>query len=103
MSGHHIGLYGQGFTYDFELGARGQLSEFSYGAGVSYGYALPVLKSLNLDFCLGFGYLGGDYKVYDPDGGCYVWKETRGRHYFGPLRLEISLVWLIGRQKEEGN
>lgn len=103
LSGHHIGLYGQGFTYDFELGARGQLSEFSYGAGVSYGYALPVSKSLNLDFCLGFGYLGGDYKVYDPDGGCYVWKETRGRHYFGPSRLEISLVWLIGRQKEEGN
>lgn len=24
LSGHHLGLYGQAFTYDFELGGRGQ-------------------------------------------------------------------------------
>lgn len=104
LSGHHVGVYGQGFTYDFELSPDGgQISELTYGAGVSYGYALPVAKSLNLDFCVGFGYLGGDYKVYEPHDGCYVWQETRGRNYLGPSKLEISLVWLIGRQNKEGS
>ena len=96
LSGHHIGIYGQGLTYDFDLGKTGIISEFSYGAGVEYGYSLPVTKSLNIDFGVGFGYLGGEYKVYDPMDGCYVWKETRQRHWFGPTRAEISLVWLIG-------
>ncbi|MFK2066771.1 DUF3575 domain-containing protein, partial [Bacteroides fragilis] len=27
----------------------------------------------------------------------YVRKETRQRHWFGPTKAEISLVWLIGR------
>lgn len=103
LSGHHVGAYCQGFTYDFALSPNrgGQISELTYGTGVSYGYALPVAKSLNLDFCLGFGYLGGDYKVYVPQDGCYVWQETRGRNYFGPSKFEISLVWLIGLHKKE--
>lgn len=96
LSGHHVGLYGQGLTYDFDLGKTGIISKLSYGAGVEYGYSLPVTKSLNIDFGVGFGYLGGEYKVYDPMDGCYVWKETRQRHWFGPTRAEISLVWLIG-------
>ncbi|MBR5013669.1 MAG: DUF3575 domain-containing protein [Bacteroidales bacterium] len=102
LCGHHLGIYSQGFTYDFELGARGFISDFSYGAGLDYGYSLPIAKFLNLDFSLGFGYLGGEYKIYDPDDGCYVWKETRGRQYLGPSKLEISLIWVIGRQQKEG-
>lgn len=98
LSGHHLGLYGQAFTYDFELGGRGQISDFSYGGGIAYGYALPVGKSLNLDFSIGLGYLGGEYKIYDPEDGCYVWKETRQRHWMGPTKAEVSLVWVIGRK-----
>lgn len=98
LSGHHVGLYGQGLTYDFDLGKTGIISKFSYGAGVEYGYSLPVAKSLNIDFGVGFGYLGGEYKVYDPMDSCYVWKETRQRHWFGPTRAEVSLVWLIGNK-----
>ena len=28
---------------------------------------------------------------------CYVWQATKERHWFGPTKAEISLVWLIGR------
>lgn len=98
LSGHHVGLYGQGLTYDFDLGKTGILSHLSYGVGAEYGYSLPVTKSLNIDFGVGLGYLGGEYKVYDPMDGCYVWKETRQRHWFGPTKAEISLVWLIGNK-----
>lgn len=98
LSGHHLGLYVQGYKYDFELGGRGQLAELTYGGGLAYGYALPLGRALNLDFSIGMGYLGGEYKVYDPEDGCYVWKETRQRHWMGPTKAEVSLVWVIGRK-----
>jgi hypothetical protein len=98
LSGHHVGIYGQGLTYDFDLGKAGILSQLSYGVGLEYGYSLPVTEALNIDFGIGFGYLGGEYKVYEPMDGCYVWQETRQRHWFGPTRAEVSLVWLIGNK-----
>lgn len=98
LSGHHIGLYAQGVTYDFCLGSTGILSNLSYGGGLEYGYSVPIGRTLNLDFGIGAGYLGGEYKVYEPIDDHYVWKETRQRHWFGPTKAEISLVWLIGNK-----
>lgn len=98
LSGHHIGIYAQALTYDFEYGSTGFLSEFSYGGGLEYGYSLPVSRTLNIDFSIGCGYLGGEYKVYDPIDDHYVWRETRQRHWFGPTKAEISLVWNIGNK-----
>lgn len=59
LIGHHLGIYLQGLTYDFEWGGEGYLSHWTYGAGISYGYSLPVARRFNLDFGLGVGYLGG--------------------------------------------
>ena len=106
LTGHHLGLYGQLFTYDFELGATGYMGgkpggtlweKMNYAVGLEYGYSLPVARRLNLDFVIGVGYWGGEYHTYDPIDDHYVWKETRQRHWFGPTKAEISLVWLIGR------
>ena len=96
LSGHHLGVYCQCYTYDYELGERGQMSPMTYGAGIEYGYSVPLGRSLNLDFGLGLGYLGGEYYIYDPDQGCYVWERTMQRHWFGPTKFEISLVWILG-------
>lgn len=98
LTGHHIGAYAQIVTYDFELGGRGYLADrWSYAAGVSYGYSLPVAKRLNIDFSIGLGYMGGEYKEYLPQDGHYVCQSTKRRHWIGPTKAEISLVWLIGR------
>lgn len=97
LTGHHLGLYAQMLTYDFELGGTGILSKLSYGVGLEYGYSLPVGRRLNLDFGIGVGYLGGEYKKYIPEDNCYVWQSTNRRHWLGPTKAEISLVWLIGR------
>ena len=98
FSGHHVGLYGQIVTYDFELGGKGYLGDkWSYGGGVAYGYSLPVGHRFNVDFTLGIGYLGGSYKEYIPLDGHYVWQTTKNRRWFGPTKAGISLVWLIGR------
>lgn len=96
LTGHHIGVYGQGFTYDLEWGKKGYISDFSYGGGVSYGYSVAASRRLHFDFTLGLGYLGGKYKTYEPQDGHYVWQETRNRRWVGPTKLEVSLVWLIG-------
>lgn len=96
LTGHHLGFYLQGLTYDFERGSTGYLSKVSYATGLEYGYTKPIGKRLNLDFSIGMGYLGGEYMVYDPIEAHYVWKETRQRHWIGPTKAEISLVWLIG-------
>ena len=61
LAGHHIGIYGQMVTYDFEMGGRGYMggrpggtfwNKANYGVGLEYGYSLPVGRRLNLDFSL---------------------------------------------------
>lgn len=106
LAGHHLGLFGQLFTYDFEWGGKGYMGgqpggtlwdKFNYAAGIEYGYSWPVARRLHLDFVLGVGYWGGKYHKYIPLDGHYVWKETRNRHWVGPVKAEISLVWLLGK------
>lgn len=105
-TGHHLGIYGQAFTYDFETGHKGYIGgkpggtlwdKLNYAIGVEYGYSLPISRRLNLDFTLGVGYWGGEYHEYIPSDGHYVWQSTKQRHWFGPTKAEVSLIWLIGR------
>ena len=106
LTGHHIGIYGQAFTYDFEWGGKGYMGgepggtlwdKTNYAVGMEYGYSLPVANRLNIDFTLGVGYWVGKYYEYIPLDGHYVWQTTKNRRWFGPTKGEISLVWLIGR------
>lgn len=106
LTGHHIGIYGQMLTYDFAFGGLGQIGgvpggaiwdRANYGVGLEYGYSLPIAKRFNLDFTLGAGYFGGEYQEYLPEDNCYVWQATKRRHWIGPTKAEISLVWLLGR------
>lgn len=106
LTGHHLGLYGQMLTYDFETGGKGYMGgrpggtlwdKMHWGVGLEYGYSLPVGRRLNLDLGIGVGYLGGEYREYTPQDGHYLWQRTKKRHWFGPTKAEVSLVWLIGR------
>ncbi len=106
LTGHHLGLYGQIFTYDFEWKGTGYMGgkpggtlweSPNWAVGLEYGYSLPIGRRLNLDFAVGIGYWGGEYFTYEPLDGHYVWKSTKDRHWFGPTKAEISLVWLLGR------
>ena len=97
LTGHHVGIYGQGLTYDFEVGKKGFLAaQPNWSAGLEYGYSLPIAKVLNLDFTLGLGYHWGIFEEYLPIDGHFVWQATKKRQYIGPTKLEVSLVWLLG-------
>lgn len=97
LHGHHIGVYGQMITHDVEFGGRGyQAANWCFGGGLEYGYSTALTHSLNLDFSIGLGYLDGKYKEYIPMDTHYVWQATKQRHWWGPTKAEVSLVWLIG-------
>lgn len=97
FTGHHLGVYGQLFTFDFEWGKKGWLGdEWNYGGGLEYGFALPIARRLHIDFSLGLGYQGGKYKEYLPIEGHYVWQATKRRHYWGVTQAKISLVGWLG-------
>lgn len=114
LTGHHIGLYAQMFTYDFETGDRGYMGgkpggnlweKCNFGGGIEYGYSHPIARRLNLDFTIGMGYFTGDYYEYLPEDDCYVWQTIKTRKWFGPTKAEISFVYLLGRNnynKEKG-
>ncbi len=104
LQGHHVGVYVQAYTYDFAWNGKGILGgesgghffdRVNYGVGAEYGYSLPIYHCLNIDFTLGLGYFGGIYYDYTFDEDCYVWQATKRRHFFGPTKAEVSLVWRI--------
>ncbi len=98
FTGHHAGVYGLMLTHDVEWGGRGyQMPDWGFGGGVEYGYSAPIARRLNLDFSLGVGFQDGTYHEYLPMDDHYVWQSTHKRHWFGPTKLEVSLVWLLGR------
>lgn len=97
LTGHHLGLYAQLFDYDIELGGTGRQSDGPcFGAGISYGYSLPVSRLFCIDFTVGLGWIGGQYRKYRPADGCYVWQSTVRHNWFGPTKAEISLVYKLG-------
>lgn len=106
LTGHHLGIYGSIFIFDFEWGHTGYMGGKPGGTlwdrcivntGIEYGYSLPIGRHLNIDFSIGLGYLGGNYIKYFPfDNDYYREKEYKMR-FFGPTKAEISLVWLLGR------
>ena len=108
LTGHHVGVYAQALTYDFCLDDKGYmggepegsiLDKMNYAFGLEYGYSLPIARRLNLDFVLGLGYWGGTYHEYRVIDDCKVWQASKNRHWFGPTKAEVSLVWLLGSSK----
>ena len=97
LTGHHAGAYFSMLTYDFKLGRHGYLGDrWSYAAGLSYGYSVALSRYFNIDFSIGLGYLWGKYKKYHREDDCYVWERTSRRHWFGPTKAGVTLVYIIG-------
>lgn len=62
------------------------------GAGLSYGYKLPLSEHWGAEFTLGLGYANMKYNTYyNIDNGALL--DTRVRHYWGVTRVGASLVY----------
>lgn len=63
-----------------------------FGAGISYGYKLPLSAHWGAEFNIGAGYANMKYDTfYNVENGAQL--DTRIRHYWGITRVGISLVY----------
>lgn len=98
--GLHLGAYAACYRYDFLFNGDGQQAKFNWGVGLSCGYVLPLSRCFSLDFNIGVGYIDGDYKTYEVSNDDHhhnVWTANKVRHFFGPTKAQISLVWHLRR------
>lgn len=65
-----------------------------YGVGFSYGYHAFLSKSFSFEFTLGVGYGYADYKRYTCRD-CSKYVDKGYKHYFGPTKLGVSLVYML--------
>lgn len=64
------------------------------GAGASYGYHWIIGKRWSLEATVGIGYAYIDYSKYNgPICGTKI--ESGSKHYFGPTKAGITLIFMI--------
>ena len=106
FAGHFLGLYSESGKYDFQW--HNQLcrqGEF-WSAGLSYGYAMPLGKWLNMEFSLSAGYASIPFRGYDPSENYEIlWRDPEivGRvSYFGVTKAQVSLILPITVKLKSG-
>lgn len=95
LTGHFLGLYGEGGNYDFQFGGDGYRGKYYMASGLTYGYAKQLGKHLSIEFSLGVGYLTTEYRKYTPYEDDLVGVKYGQFNWIGPTKAKISLVWLI--------
>ena len=98
---HFVGLYANGGIYDLGRNMKsGNRGEFC-GAGLSYGYALPIKGSFRMEFQLGLGYIKSWFERYVPVDGHHVYKSTHSAKYIGPTKVKVSLGWILNNKRAQ--
>lgn len=83
----------------FPLGLFSDLKDYrcrgnAYGLGFSYGYQWILSPRWSIEGSLGLGYMYMDYKRYECKT-CGKQTDERSKHYFGPTKLAVSLIYVI--------
>ena len=96
FTGHFLGVYSESGKYDFERQRDICYQGEFWSAGLSYGYAMPIGKRLNMEFSISAGYASIAYRGYTSSEDYEIlWRDHDkvGRwHYFGPTKAQVSLV-----------
>ncbi len=92
--GHFFGLHAHVGWYNLKWDDRRyqDTGRPLAGAGLSYGYKLPLSEHWGAEFTVGLGYANMKYDTYyNIDNGAQI--DTRVRHYWGPTKVGVSLVY----------
>ena len=92
--GHFVGLHAHvaWFNVKWNDNRYQDVDRPLLGAGLSYGYKLPLSEHWGAEFTLGLGYANMKYDTYyNVDNGALL--DTRVRHYWGVTRVGASLVY----------
>ena len=103
FNGHFVGLH-PGYTFYNLSGVQipfyGRSTKdhryqgWAAGIGVSYGYSWVLGKRWNLEATLGIGYAYTNFDRYEC-ATCGKFKGKEHKHYFGPTKAGISLIYII--------
>ena len=96
--GHFFGLHAHVARYNLKWeDYRYQDTDYPlWGAGLSYGYSLPLNETWGMEFNFGVGYANSRYNTYHnvTDGSL---TETRLLHYWGITRLGLSFIYKLSK------
>jgi len=81
---------------------RYQTPDGFYGAGISYGYSLPVAKRWSIEFTIGAGYFFTEYDTYYNIGVRRGMRYEKGRtlNYWGIDKVGINIVYRFGDRSD---
>lgn len=99
FGGHFFGLHGHAGGFNVGgiklFGLEDSRFEGNlYGAGLSYGYHWILSSRWSIEATIGLGYAYIDYSEY-PCEKCTPKLSDGTRHYFGPTKAGISLIYII--------
>jgi len=108
FSGHFVGANAMYAYYNIgslpkpfsEYMRKHRFEGSAYGVGVSYGYRWNFSRKWGLEATLGVGYMYKDYDVHEC-GTCGQYLYSEGKHYFGPTKIGVNLVFGVGGQRVE--
>lgn len=98
MKGHFFGvhLHAGVFNVSLDNKNRYQSEKGFHGAGISYGYAMPLSRRWSMEFTVGVGYVFTKYCTYYnvPNGIRY--EKDIPYHYWGLTKLGLNFVYRFG-------
>lgn len=98
MKGHFFGvhLHAGVFNVSLDNKNRYQSEKGFHGAGISYGYAMPLSRRWSMEFTVGVGYAFTKYCTYYnvPNGLRY--EKDRPYNYWGLTKLGLNFVYRFG-------
>lgn len=95
LTGHFLGVYAEGGSYDFQFHSGGCQGDYYVASGLTYGYAKQIARHFSLEFSLGVGYLSTTYRRYVSFRQSLVRTDTGSYRGVMPTKAKISLVWLL--------
>ncbi len=105
--GHFLGAHAHYAYYNIGNLPSGPFSKYmeahrvegwAVGAGVSWGYRWNFSHRWAMEATLGAGYAYKDYKTYECQT-CGDELATVKKHYFGPTKIGVNLIYGIGGKK----
>lgn len=104
FNGHFVGVHAFGGEFnmggvELPFGIWPSLEHRRYegwfaGGGLSYGYQWIFSRHWNFEASLGFGYAYIDYAKFRCEN-CGEKLEDKTRHYLGPTKAALSLIYLF--------
>lgn len=98
MKGHFFGVHLHAGVFNVSLDDKNryQSEKGFHGAGISYGYAVPLSRRWSMEFTVGVGYAFTKYCTYYnvPNGLRY--EKDRPYNYWGLTKLGLNFVYRFG-------